>query len=82
MRGQLTTLRSTSGNYALATSACVANDTSLTTLDDVNVTPPGGLWFLVRGNGCGGVGTYDEVGTPSQSGARTAEIAASGVACP
>ena len=82
VRGQLTTLRSTSGDYALATSACLANDTSLTTFDDASVTPPGGLWFLVRGNGCGGVGSYDEFGTASQSGARTAEIAASGNACP
>jgi hypothetical protein len=82
VRGNLTTLRSASGDYALATAACVVDDTGLTTVDDPKATPPSGLWYLVRGNGCGGAGGYDETGTPSQSGSRTAGIAASGHACP
>jgi hypothetical protein len=82
VRGNLTTLRSTSGNFALATAACVADDTALTMIDDPKATTVSGLWFLVRGNGCGGPGSYDEIGVPSQSGLRTAEIAASGNACP
>jgi hypothetical protein len=81
VRGNLTTLRSTGGNYALATAACLADDTTLTSLDDPKPTTPSGLWFLVRGNGCGG-GSYDDGATPSLPQSRDAEIAASGAACP
>jgi glucose/arabinose dehydrogenase len=82
VRGSVGMLRSTLGDYVPSTFVCVANDTALTTLDDPTATPAGGFWYLVRGNGCGGVGNYDEGGVGSQFGVRSAEIAASGKACP
>jgi spore coat protein A len=80
VRGDLGTLRATSGNFTAATSVCLANDRIETFLDEPTLptTPGSGLWYLVRGQPAG---TYDE-GEPSQSGLRDAEIAASGHGCP
>jgi glucose/arabinose dehydrogenase/PKD repeat protein len=80
-RGSVSSLRSTSGNFGAAAQACVASGLHVTTLDDPQPTPAGGSWFLVRAVGCGGAGTYDESGVPSQAGSRDAEIAASPGAC-
>ena len=82
VRGGLLSLAATAGDYALATGACLANDTSLNSVVDANVTSAGdGDWYLVRGANCGGAGTYDE-GAAAQQGSRDAEIGAAASACP
>jgi len=80
--GDLVLLRSSLGNFTTATQGCLANDTASTSLA-VGLSPglQQGYWFLVRGNNCGGAGTYDS-GDPRQIGLRDAEIAASPSACP
>ena len=80
VRGGLSALRNSSGNFQSATQACLSNDMTGTSLS-VSGTPAAGdgYWFLVRGANCGGAGTYDD-GT--QTGSRDAEILASGNACP
>lgn len=80
VRGGLSALRSTNGNFQSATDKCVANNAtvnSATTNGDPNAGD--GYWFLVRGSTCGGAGTYDE-GT--QIGSRNAGINASPHSCP
>ena len=85
VRGNLAVLRSSGGDFTVATSACLANDRSETFLDDpVSPATGEGFWLLLRGNtsGCtGGNGTYD-TGAASQAGPRDGEIAASTGACP
>jgi len=82
VKGNLVTLISSSGNFALATDSCLANDPTTTTLLYSNTPAPGqGFWFLVRGENCGGRGTYDSGGA-TQVGLRDAEISASGNDCP
>jgi N-acetylneuraminic acid mutarotase len=82
VRGAVSTLIATSGNFTLATDACVANDTAIPSATDT-FTPAAGdaVWFLVRAGNCGGSGTYDQA-SPGQQGARDAEIAAAAGACP
>lgn len=82
VRGDLGSLRGTAGDFAAATRACIANDLAVTFTDDATPTPAAGFWYVVRGNGCGEGGTYDERGVLSQWESRDAEILASGVACP
>ena len=82
VKGDLVMLRSSTGNFALATNDCLANDPTTTMLLYSNTPTPGqGFWFLVRGENCGGKGSYDS-GAPRQVGLRDAEIAASGHDCP
>jgi cysteine-rich repeat protein len=81
VRGDLGTLRSTAGDYAdpTTTQICLANDRVDTFwVHDEAPAPGQGVWYLVRGTPGG---TYDD-GSPSQSGTRDAEIAASGNGCP
>jgi len=82
VQGSLSTLKSTSGSFASATQACVANDTPGTSVT-TSGTPSVGdaTWFLMRGDNCGGVGTYDS-GAVSQVGSRDAGIDASANHCP
>jgi len=82
VRGQLSTLRSTGGNYTPATLACLANGTTGTIANESMDPPAADAFFhLLRANFSGGPGTYDE-GNPKQVGSRDAEIAASANACP
>ncbi len=80
--GDLGSLRSSGGDYSLATQSCVSRKQPGTTLA-VNDSPgPGaGYWYLVRAANCGGAGTYDETGFGQQA-SRDAEILASGADCP
>jgi hypothetical protein len=82
VRGRLSTLRNSRGNFAASTEECVAGRLTGTTqpFSGPSVSPGDGLWFLVRGANCKGHGTFD-TGHPSQVGARDAEIAASGHDC-
>ena len=83
VRGDLSTLLTTSGSFQDATQICVANDVTVSHVDDPQDPDPGGhgFWYLVRGGNCAGVGSYDTL-DPSQSASRDAGIAASGHACP
>ncbi len=83
VRGDLSTLSSSSGNFTSATDACVTdNDTTTTvTVSGTPIpSPADGYWYLVRGVNCKGKGTYDSGGT-AQSGLRDAEVAGSGNDC-
>ena len=82
VRGSLETLRTTGGDYALATEGCPANNQLGTSLVFSGAPEAGeGFWSLVRAVNCGGNGTYNS-GGPGQVGDRDAEINASGGACP
>ncbi|MBZ5639892.1 MAG: S8 family serine peptidase, partial [Acidobacteriia bacterium] len=82
VRGTLSVLQSSGGNFTTATDSCSSNDQVGTSYTDGSVPALGdGYWYLVRAGNCAGQGTYDE-GQPSQIGSRDAEIAASGHACP
>ncbi|HEX4823989.1 MAG TPA: FG-GAP-like repeat-containing protein [Candidatus Polarisedimenticolaceae bacterium] len=81
VRGLLSTLRSSAGDFSTL-DQCVANDSLTPTSSDAATPALGdGFWYLVRGVDCTAPGTYDE-GLASQQGARDAEIAASPSACP
>ena len=79
--GDLATLKSSGGNFGAATGQCVDdNRTTTSLLDSGGLSPGQGIWFLVRGQNCGGNGTYDS--GASQVGLRDAEVAGSGNDCP
>ena len=80
VRGDIGCLQSTDGNFAACTATCLADNRTTTSALDSDTSGPG-FWYLVRGQNCGGNGTYDS-GGPSQVGLRDAEIAASGNDCP
>ncbi len=81
VRGSLATLRSSRGDFAAATDACLANDTAVSWYDDDTPAPEGGSWYLVRAISAAGVGSYDD-GSPAEAASRDPGIASSGVACP
>jgi hypothetical protein len=80
--GELSVLRSTGGDYTLATATCLTDNRTSTSLT-YSVTPPAGdgSWFLVRPANCGGPGDYESGGS-MQVGPRSAAIDASGNQCP
>jgi hypothetical protein len=79
--GDLGALRSSGGDFALATTECLAdNCTTDGEHFDPGSDPFEGQVVMVRGTNCGGNGTYDTGGI-SQVGLRDAEIAASGNDC-
>jgi len=75
--GALSILRSSQGNFNVATTACVAGRIGAPSAADSTAPPPpgNGVWFLVRAANCRGRGTYG-------SAARDTGIAASRFACP
>jgi len=75
--GTLVSLSSTQGDFHVSTGACLANDTTATSVQHpANPTVGDGFYYLVRPLNCGGNGSYDSL-SPSQIGLRDAEIAAS-----
>ena len=80
--GDLSTLRSTLGDYASAVSSCAAENTAgtVTSHASVPVASGQGVWWLVRGVGGGGNGTYDALAF-RQGAPRDTEIADSAAAC-
>jgi cysteine-rich repeat protein len=82
VRGDLSLLQSSAGDFTTATQACMANNVVPTSLA-FTATPPvsQGWWFLLRAATPGGPGTYDD-GSPSQVGSRDAEINAAAASCP
>ena len=81
VRGDLRTLLP-QGNFAAAVSACLADHLSSTLfVDPATPASDDGFFYLVRGNSCGGHGTYDSGGV-AQVQSRDAGIAASAGSCP
>ena len=82
VRGSLSLLRSSHGNFTTATTDCLENDLTGTSRDDTDTPGAGdGFWYLVRAASCGGSATFDS-GAPSQVGSRDAEIQAAPSTCP
>ncbi len=83
VKGNLSILRGTAGNFSTATTACLGNDLTTPTTQDSEIPPSGdGLWYLVRAvNSCSGPGSFDD-GSPSQLRGRDAGIGAAAGACP
>ncbi len=82
VKGSLTILGSSAGDFAVSTTGCLANDLESTgTSDDAPVSSGDGLWYLVRPVNCGGNGTYDSGGM-AQAAPRDGEITASALSCP
>lgn len=80
LRGSLSSLRSTGGNFTVATASCEAGLTATTTTYSLS-SGSTSEFYLVRGANCAGKGTTNE-GGGAQVGSRDAEIAASGHDCP
>ena len=83
VRGSLTTLRTTHGDYRSSVTDCLASRQSAVSLPETSTPPVGlGFFYLVRGASCGGAGTYDESEGTGQATPRDAGIAQSPNACP
>jgi hypothetical protein len=79
--GDLGTLQSSGGNFALATAGCLEDDLFETWANIPSNPAVGqGYWYLVRPADCGG-GSYDD-GSAGQVQSSDPGILASGVACP
>lgn len=83
VRGSLDTLLSTHGDFSVATTGCLADDASETSIPDDQVPAAGdGYWYVVRVNRlAGSPPTYDAV-VCHQTASRDALIQASPVTCP
>ena len=82
VKGTVTGLQSTLGDFTTATTACVASNSTITsTGDNATLRAGEGFWYLVRARYCGGGGSYDS-GSSQQLRSRDVGIQASGVACP
>jgi hypothetical protein len=82
VRGDLGLLRATGGDFAAATTGCMANDTGVPALTFGDAPAPGsGFWFGVRAWGEGIVSTYDS-NYPAQLRSRDPGIAAAPLSCP
>ncbi len=82
VRGDLGLLRSSHGDFAVATQLCLANDLEGSQAIDPSAPGAGqGFWYVARSVRGGEVSTYDS-GAPRQLASRDAGIAASGRGCP
>jgi len=82
VEGTMSTLRSSHGNFAAATTRCTAGRVPGTSVAASGTPPPGdGTWYVVRAANCRGRATYND-GTASQTASRDAGIAASQRGCP
>jgi glucose/arabinose dehydrogenase len=81
LRGDLSTLVTSQGDFGQAVNACLANDTTALTGNDADTPPLGDAFFyILRAVNCGG-GTWDEGGA-GQAAPRGPSIATSPAACP
>jgi len=63
VRGELTPLLESGGDFLAATKQCMANDLAATQVSDTDVPPPDkAFWYLVRDVANGVPGTYDSGG--------------------
>jgi hypothetical protein len=82
VKGTLSALRATAGDFGAATTECLGSSIGAGPVSDDDLPASGdALWYLVRPRNCAGAGTYDSDG-PAQAAPRDAEIAASPAACP
>jgi len=82
VRGNLSRLRQTGGDFSVATSQCLVNDTAGTVFTSTaNPLIGGAFYYLLRPVTPSGPGSYDS-GGPGQTDSRDTEIAAAGGACP
>jgi hypothetical protein len=83
VRGDLSTLRSSGGDFTSATQTCSVDDAGGTSLSITDDSPAvgSGFWYLARAVSCGGNGTYDS-GGPGQAGPRDPGINAAPSSCP
>ena len=82
VRGNLSTLASTAGDFAQSTNLCLADDSAASTAHDFAIPAAGQpVWYLVRPSNCGVAGTYDGGGS-QQAAPRDPGIAASAFHCP
>lgn len=80
VRGVLSLLRNSGGDFTAATTGCAANDVTATSIvDPAAAAPADGLWWLVRALNPLGRGSYDDLDATA---ARDVEIQGSGVSCP
>ena len=81
VRGDLTLLLQSGGDFTLATEVCLAADQSERSFDDADI-PAAGFWYLVRGHNDVSVGTYDDPIPGGQSEPRDTGINAAAGSCP
>jgi N-acetylneuraminic acid mutarotase len=82
VRGDLSILLGTRGDFSSATRACLADNLAGLTSTSSEVPVTGGaFWYVVRPVNCGGNGTYDS-GDAAQAGLSDAGINASASSCP
>ncbi len=82
VRGDLTLLIQTQGDFTQATTVCLADDAFQTEFEDADEPAQGqGFWYVVRGGNRDGDGTYNSL-SASQQGDRDSEINASPFSCP
>jgi N-acetylneuraminic acid mutarotase len=80
--GDIVALLSSGGDFTSAILGCLADDSAANALDLSDAPAVGtGFFYLVRGENCGGPGTYDS-GDPAQVGSCNAAINASPLSCP
>jgi hypothetical protein len=80
VRGGLSTLHASAGDFTAATVECLAeNQPGMSVTHAGNPPAADAFWFLVRGGNCGG-GSYDSTGT-AQVAPRTGEIDAAAATC-
>jgi hypothetical protein len=82
VKGSLSVLRATAGDFASGTTGCPANGLTGTTTIAVDLDPPpgDGTYYLVRATATGCRGSFDD-GSTSQQGGRDLGISG-GAACP
>jgi cysteine-rich repeat protein len=81
VRGSLNTLRSSGGNFATATTTCLADNQAATAFDDAGALTVGnGFFYLVRGTSCSGSGTYNTT-SPKQVASRDPGVEAAPITC-
>jgi N-acetylneuraminic acid mutarotase len=82
VQGNLNLLRSSHGNFSTASVTCVSDDNASTTASEDSVPMPGqASWYLVRAEGCGGTGTFQDNGLAGGN-PRDDGIAGASNACP
>ena len=81
LRGSLSELKASGGDFSQAAEICLGEDTPDAFIDDTDRPAINhGYWYLVRPVNCGGVGSYDGGGA-TQVGLRDAEADASAASC-
>ena len=82
VRGSLSGLRNSGGDFTVATDSCMRDDLADTAFEDADVPSEAHpFWYLARAANCGGSGTYDGT-SPYQHANRDGGIDTSSNDCP